>query len=67
MAGVAFGYVMVRIIEHAPALQGVFAPDFTGDVFGRALGTAFGMALIGAIYPAVRAALITPLSALRHE
>jgi ABC-type antimicrobial peptide transport system permease subunit len=67
MAGVALGFLMVLVIEQAPELRGVFEPEFTGDVFGRALGIAFGMALIGAIYPAVRAALILPLAALRHE
>jgi putative ABC transport system permease protein len=67
MAGVGLGFIMVRIIGRAPELQGVFHPQYTGDVFGRALGIAFGMALIGAIYPAIRAALIVPLAALRHE
>jgi putative ABC transport system permease protein len=46
---------------------GVFKPQYTADVFGRALGIAFGMALIGAIYPALRAALLLPMDALRHE
>jgi putative ABC transport system permease protein len=66
-AGVGLGFLMVRIIERAPDLEGIFEPTYTGDVFGRALGIAFGMALVGAIYPAIRAALIVPLSALRHE
>jgi putative ABC transport system permease protein len=67
MAGVAFGVIMVRIVEGAPELQGVFEPQYSSDIFARALAIAFGMALIGAIYPAVRAALIVPLAALRHE
>jgi putative ABC transport system permease protein len=58
---------MVKIIEQAPDLVGVFEPDFTADVFGRALAISFGMAFIGALYPAVRAALLAPLTALRHE
>jgi putative ABC transport system permease protein len=67
MAGVGLGFIMVRIIARAPELQGVFDPQYTSDVFGRALGIAFGMAFIGAIYPAIRAALIVPLAALRYE
>ncbi|MGD9935215.1 MAG: ABC transporter permease, partial [Dehalococcoidia bacterium] len=67
IAGVAAGFGMVQVVQQAPELHGVFEPHYSGDVFGRALGIAFGMALIGAIYPAVRAALIVPLAALRHE
>jgi putative ABC transport system permease protein len=67
MAGVGLGFIMVKIIEQAPDLVGVFEPDFTADVFGRALAISFGMAFIGALYPAVRAALLAPLTALRHE
>ena len=67
MAGVGAGFAMVQIVQQAPELHGVFEPHYSGGVFGRALGIAFGMALVGAIYPAVRAALIVPLAALRHE
>jgi putative ABC transport system permease protein len=65
--GVAMGYVTIRLIERLPEVVGFFQPDYTASVFGRALGIAVGMAVIGAIYPAVRAALLEPLEALRHE
>ncbi len=65
--GVAMGYVSIRLIERLPEVVGFFQPDYTASVFGRALGIAVGMAVIGAIYPAVRAALLEPLEALRHE
>ena len=65
--GVAMGYVTIRLIERLPEVVGFFQPDYTASVFGRALGVAVGMAVIGAIYPAVRAALLEPLEALRHE
>jgi putative ABC transport system permease protein len=67
MLGCTLGYVAVKIVQRLPQLVGVFQPEFTADVFGRALGIAVGMALIGAVYPAVRAALLRPLEALRHE
>ncbi len=67
IAGCALGYVAVRVVERLPELVGIFQPQFTVDVFARALGIAFGMALIGALYPAVSAALLRPLDALRHE
>lgn len=66
-AGSAMGFIAVRLIKRVPELVGVFQPHYTGDVFGRALGIAVGMALIGALYPAIRAALLSPLEALRHE
>ena len=66
-AGVAMGFIAIRLIERVPEVVGVFQPDYTADVFGRALGIAVGMALVGALYPAARAALLKPLDALRHE
>jgi ABC-type lipoprotein release transport system permease subunit len=65
--GCLAGYVAVQALKRAPELIGVFQPSFEAGVFGRALAIAFGMALVGATYPAVRAALLVPLSALRHE
>lgn len=65
--GVGAGLLAVRGIERVPELLGVFQPDYTWDVFAKALGIAVGMAFIGAAYPAVRAALLTPMEALRHE
>jgi len=67
MLGCLAGYVAVRLIERAPEVVGVFQPEFTAGVFGRALGIAVGMAFVGAVYPAVRAAVLVPLDALRHE
>lgn len=66
-AGIGLGFAAIRGIQRAPELLGVFEPHYTADVFGRALGIAVGMALIGAIYPALRAALLLPLDAIRHE
>jgi putative ABC transport system permease protein len=65
--GVAMGFIAIELIQHVPEVVGVFQPDYPAGIFGRALGIAFGMALIGAFYPAVRAALLEPMEALRHE
>ena len=67
VVGSGMGWVAVLLIKRVPELVGVFQPDYTGDIFGRALGIAIGMAFIGALYPAIRAALLSPLEALRHE
>jgi putative ABC transport system permease protein len=65
--GLAMGYAGIRLIQRVPEVVGVLQPDYPVSIFGRALGIAFGMAFIGAIYPAVRAALLEPMDALRHE
>ncbi len=67
MLGCLAGYVAVKLIEQVPDLVGVFQPVFTAGVFERALGIAVGMAFVGSLYPAVRAAFLVPLDALRHE
>jgi ABC-type antimicrobial peptide transport system permease subunit len=36
-------------------------------VFARALYFAFAVSVLGALYPALRAAYLSPLEALRHE
>jgi len=65
--GVAAGFVAIRFLEDTPTLRGLFYPDYTTDVFLRALLITFGMAGFGALYPAARAALLKPLTAIRHE
>jgi putative ABC transport system permease protein len=63
--GVSFG--AVAGLQHLPQLRGVFHPAYDPMLFARALGFAFGMALLGALYPAARAASLPPLEALQHE
>lgn len=65
--GVGLGFAAIQILKNSPDLVGVFQPDYPGAVFGRALAIAFGMAFVGALYPAARAALLRPLDAIRHE
>jgi len=66
-AGIGIGIGAVQALTHVHALVGVFQPTYHAWLFGRALLFAFGMAILGALYPAVRAASLTPLSALQHE
>ena len=42
-------------------------PDFTPGVFAWGLAFALGVAVLGAMYPAWRAARLTPIEALRRE
>jgi putative ABC transport system permease protein len=65
--GVAMSFVAITVLQHVGNLAGVLDPAYTADVFGRALTTAAGIGFFGALYPALRAALLQPLEALRRE
>jgi putative ABC transport system permease protein len=65
--GIGVGIAAVSGLTHVGDLVGVFRPDYPSGIFVRALAFALGMAVLGALYPAVRATRLTPLSALRHE
>lgn len=65
--GVGIGYGVVLLLEQLPSLAGVLSADFTAGEFGRALWVAAGIGFFGAIYPALRAAFLQPIKALRRE
>ncbi|MGB8649259.1 MAG: ABC transporter permease [Mycobacteriales bacterium] len=65
--GVAGSFGATQAVQHLPGLQGVLHPDYQAGTFWRALETAFTMSLLGALYPAAKAAWLAPLEALRHE
>ena len=65
--GVGLSFAVAAAVTRLPALRGVLHPSFTTEDFWRAVYTAFGMMLLGALYPTVRAALLSPLQALNNE
>lgn len=65
--GVGLGMLAIVAIQNISSLQGVLHPTYTTSVFARGLVTAVVMVLVGALVPAVRAAVAAPLEALRHE
>jgi putative ABC transport system permease protein len=65
--GVAFSFIATLVIQQLPSLAGVLSPEYNAGAFWRALYTAGAMSLLGGAWPALRAALLSPLEALRHE
>jgi putative ABC transport system permease protein len=67
MVGLFLGWGAINALQHLSALRGVFHPIYDTAVFVRSLVFAFVVAFVGALYPAVRAATLSPLEAMRRE
>jgi len=67
VVGVGLTFVVTAVLQRLPALRGILHPNYTASAFFRALYTALGMTLLGSLYPAIRAARLTPLKALSYE
>lgn len=65
--GLALAVVAVALLQLVPALRGLLHPTFSQSAFFRGLITGLGMAVIGALYPALRAASLRPLEAMSRE
>jgi putative ABC transport system permease protein len=65
--GVGLSFAATAVLEHLPQLNGVLHANYTAAAFWRGLFTGLGMAVLGALYPGLRAANLTPLKALSHE
>jgi putative ABC transport system permease protein len=66
-AGSALGVLATRALLLIDVIRNVLEPQYSPDVFVRALVVAVVVALAGAAYPAVRAVRLTPMEALRYE
>jgi putative ABC transport system permease protein len=65
--GSLLGVLASRLVLMIPAVRSLLEPQYSADVFMRALIVAVLVALVGATYPAVRAVRLPPMEALRHE
>ncbi|MCH8950072.1 MAG: ABC transporter permease [Chloroflexi bacterium] len=65
--GSILAVALTQMIVLFPTVSAFITPQYTLDVFLRGLAVGIGVALLGAIYPAYRAARLSPAQAIRYE
>ena len=65
--GVALGWAAINLLQHFSTLRGILDPVYDVSVFVRSIEFGLIVAFLGALYPALRAAFVVPLKAMRRE
>ncbi len=67
IVGIAMGWAAINVLQHLRQLRGIFVPTYESGIFLRSLAFGVLVAFLGALYPALRAAFLAPLKAVRRE
>jgi putative ABC transport system permease protein len=65
--GSALAVLLTRFVVLLPTIRAFLSPEYTPEVFVRGILVGVGVAVLGAIYPAYRAARFSPAEAIRYE
>jgi putative ABC transport system permease protein len=67
LVGSILAVIFTRAILVFPVVRSFLALEYTPDVFIRGFAVGVAVALLGAIYPAIRAVRLSPIQAIRYE
>jgi putative ABC transport system permease protein len=67
VVGTILAFVGVRLLLLDPTSRGFIDPDLPPSVLAIGLSMGLVLSLLGGLYPALRAALLDPTEALRHD
>jgi putative ABC transport system permease protein len=67
LAGIGLGVLGVWALEHVALLRSKIEGIFTPSLILSAIGLSIVFGIVGGLYPAIRAARMSPSVALRHE
>jgi len=65
--GSVLAVILTQFITLFPVVSAFITPQYDIEIFLRGLAVGVGVALLGAIYPAFRAARLSPAQAIRYE
>ena len=67
IAGIGIGMCLNRLLGFIPMYGSILKPIYNGPMFGQITVLVLVLGIVGAIYPAWRAAGLRPIEALRYE